>query len=134
MEFKKEIEIRFSDQDSDGHVHHEAIVGYIAHTRVTFIDALIEASNDARNMDIDYLLVHLSLDFLSPIIHPGYVVVYIKVMNIGNTSLSTSYRIEKDDKVRATGGCVNVFYNPCNDDKVVVPDNLREMLERYETV
>ena len=32
------VDIRFSDEDNMGHVHHEAIVDYIAHARATFID------------------------------------------------------------------------------------------------
>ena len=35
-----------------GHVHHEAIVGYIAHARVTFIDELVKRSGVK---DIDYV-------------------------------------------------------------------------------
>ena len=53
-----------------GHVHHEAIVGYIAHARVPFIDELVKRSGVK---DIDYVLVNLNVDFLGEVNHPGVV-------------------------------------------------------------
>ena len=53
-----------------GHVYHEAIVVYIAHARVTFIDELVERSGIK---DIDYVLVNLNVDFLGEVNHPGVV-------------------------------------------------------------
>ena len=53
-----------------GHVHHEAIVVYIAHVRVTFIDELVKRSSVK---DIDYVLVNLNVDFLGEVNHPGVV-------------------------------------------------------------
>ena len=53
-----------------GHVHHETIVGYIAHAGVTFIDELVKRSGVK---DIDYVLVNLNVDFLGEVNHPGVV-------------------------------------------------------------
>ena len=70
--FTKTMDIRFSDQDSQGHVHHEAIVGYMAHARVEFLDELIAklAEGEDNRLDhdlLDHILVHLNVDFLQDI-------------------------------------------------------------------
>ena len=119
------IDIRFSDQDSQGHVHHEAIVGYIAHSRVSFIDGLVE---DSGVEDIDYVLVHLSVDFLGEVMHPGTVEVISRVGKIGNKSVTTEYELFKDDEKFATGKSVNVFFNTKTKETVPIPDKLKSVL------
>ena len=53
-----------------GNVYHKAIIVYIAHARVTFIDELAKRSGVK---DIDYVLVNLNVDFLGEVNHPGVV-------------------------------------------------------------
>jgi acyl-CoA thioester hydrolase len=119
------IDIRFSDQDSQGHVHHEAIVGYIAHSRVSFVDGLVK---DSGVEDIDYVLVHLSVDFLGEVKHPGAVEVISRVAEIGNKSVTTEYELFKDGEKFAAGKSVNVFFNTLTKETVAIPDKLKLVL------
>ena len=122
---KTSIEIRFSDQDSQGHVHHEAIVGYIAHARVSFVDGLVE---DSGVKDIDYVLVNLNVDFLCEVNHPGVIDVSSWVKRIGNKSVTTKYELFKEGEKFAKATSVNVFFNTKTKETVPIPDELKSVL------
>ncbi len=125
---KASIEIRFSDQDSQGHVHHEAIVGYVAHARVTFIDDLVKRSGVK---DIDYVLVNLNVDFLAEVNHPGVVEVSSWVERIGNKSVTTKYELFKEDEKFTQASSVNVFFNTKTKETVPIPDELKAVLSDH---
>lgn len=118
------IDIRFSDMDSQGHVHHEAMVGWVAAARVAFIDEAVEGVKN-----IDYTLVHLSMDFQGEITHPGVVKVAAFVRKIGNKSLRLEYSLSKDGVGFATAESVTVFYDTRTKRTIRVPDKLREVLD-----
>ena len=125
---KTSIEIRFSDQDSQGHVHHEAIVGYVAHARVSFIDGLV---GDSGVEDIDYVLVNLNVDFLGEVSHPGDVDISSWVERIGNKSVTTKYELFKDSEKFAKAISVNVFFNTKTKETVLIPDELKSVLSDH---
>ncbi len=125
---KTSIEIRFSDQDSQGHVHHEAIVGYIAHARVSFVDGLVE---DSGVKDTDYVLVNLNVDFLAEVSHPGVIDVSSWVERIGNKSVTTKYELFKEGEKFAKASSVNVFFNTKTKETVPIPDQLKSVLSDH---
>ena len=120
------IDIRFSDMDSQGHVHHEAIVGWIAHARVTFIDSIIGGTGIK---DIDYTLVHLQIDFEEPIAHPGEIEIDVFAKKIGNKSLTIRYTLFKDKIRFAHGESVTVFFDTITGDTISIPPVLRDALD-----
>ena len=126
---KASIEIRFSDQDSQGHVHHEAIVGYVAHARVTFIDELVKRSGVE---EIDYVLVNLNVDFLGEVKHPGVVDVSSWVERIGNKSVTTKYELFKEGEKFAKASSVNVFFNTKTKETVPISDQLKSVLSDHK--
>lgn len=119
------VDIRFSDEDNMGHVHHEAIVGYIAHARVTFVDDLVKRSGVE---DIDYVLVNLNVDFLAEVNHPGTVEVSSWVEKIGTKSVTTKYELFKDGEKFATATSVNVFFNTKTKETAKISDDLKSVL------
>ena len=125
---KASIEIRFSDQDSQGHVHHEAIVGYVAHARVTFIDELVKRSGVK---DVDYILVNLNVDFLGEVKHPGIIDVSSWVERIGNKSVTTKYELFKEGEIFAKATSVNVFFDTKTKETVPIPEALKSVLSDH---
>jgi acyl-CoA thioester hydrolase len=124
------IDIRFSDMDSQGHVHHEAIVGWIAHARVTFINNII---GGAGIENIDYTLVHLQVDFEKSITHPGEVKIDVFVKKMGNKSLTIWYTLFKDRVRFAQAESVTVFFDTTTEDTIYIPSILRKALT-FETI
>jgi len=120
------IDIRFSDMDSQGHVHHEAIVGWIAHARVTFIDSIMKGVGTKY---IDYILVHLQMDFEESITHPGEIELNVFVKEIGNKSLTIRYTLFKDRIRFAHAESVTVFFDTTTGDTISIPPILRDALD-----
>jgi acyl-CoA thioester hydrolase len=126
--YSTSVDIRFSDEDNMGHVHHEAIVGYIAHARVTFVDDLVKRSGVP---DIDYVLVNLNVDFLAEVNHPGMVDVSSWVERIGSKSVTTKYELFKNGEIFARATSVNVFFNTRTKETVPIPDALGAILSDH---
>ena len=119
------IDIRFSDQDSQGHVSHLPIIEWIAHARVAYIDGMIEK---AGVENIDYTLAHLGVDFLEEVAFPGTVDVLSRVANIGGKSLTTKYSVTRGGYPIAKAKCVNVFFDTETRETIKIPQALRSVL------
>lgn len=117
------MEIRFSDQDSQQHVSHIPIISWMAHARVEYLDSKID---DSKVEDIDYILVHISADFVQEITFPGTIEVEITVNQIGTKSLTLDYDLYKGGSKFAEGKSVSVFIS--NGNSVKIPDELRKVL------
>ncbi len=55
------VSLRFSDEDSMGHINNVAYAAYVEQARVAFIDAFLKSQGGG---DIDYILVHVHIDFI----------------------------------------------------------------------
>lgn len=119
------MDIRFSDMDSQGHVHHEAMVGWIAHTRVSYINGVIDA---IRVKNIDYTLVNLQIDFQKQITFPGEARLEVYVKRMGSKSLSLNYMLSKDKKKFAQATSVSVFFDTNTNKTIPIPDLMRKVL------
>ena len=123
-----EIEVRFSDEDSQGHVSHIPIVEWIAHARVKFID---DALGKARCEQIDYTLVHLDVDFLGEIKYGSTLVIEASIFAVGRKSLTTKYSVREGDAELAKATCINVFFDKKSGHTTIIPDVLRVILRSH---
>ena len=119
------VSLRFSDQDSLGHINNVAIAAYIEQGRVALIDGLMRE----RGGDIDYILASVNIDYRRELHFPGSIDVGGRLVRIGNKSITTGYGVFKDGECVATAGSVNVFFDPKSGKTIPIPDDLREVLE-----
>ena len=128
-----EIEVRFSDEDSQGHVSHIPIVEWIAHARVKFID---DALKMAECVQTDYTLVRLEVDFTGEIKYGATLKIEASVFAVGKKSLTTKYSVREGDEELATATCVNVFFDTQSGSTIIISDTLRAILgsinDKYE--
>ncbi len=120
-----QVSLRFSDQDSLGHINNVAYGAYVEQARVAFIDGLLRD----RGAGIDYLLANVNIDFRREMHFPGVVDVGARLIRIGNKSITTGYGLFKDSENVATAGSVNVFFDPKSGKTMAIPDELRKILE-----
>ncbi len=120
------VSLRFSDQDSMGHINNVAFAAYVEQARVAFIDAFLKSQGGG---DIDYVLVHVHIDFNNEMHFPGTVDIGARLIRFGNKSITTGYGLFKDGENVATAGSVNVFFDTGSGKTVPIPDNLRKILE-----
>ncbi|NQU62186.1 MAG: acyl-CoA thioesterase [Rhodospirillales bacterium] len=119
------VSLRFSDQDSLGHINNVAYAAYVEQARVALIDALLRN----RGVEIDYLLANVNIDYRREMHYPGTVDVGAKLIKIGTKSITTGYGLFRDGENVATAGSVNVFFDPKTSKSVAIPDELRRILE-----
>ena len=120
------VSLRFSDQDSMGHVNNVAYAAYVEQARVAFIDTFLRNRGDNG---IDYILASVNIDYRREMHFPGTVDIGTRLLRIGNKSITTGYGLFKDGENVATAGSVNVFFDTGSGKTVPLPDNLRKILE-----
>ena len=125
---KVNIEIRFTDVDSQNHVNHTAIVAWIAHARVKLIDEKVN-QYDNKNLELDYVLANMEINFHKEVFYPGTIEVSSRVLNVGSKSLTTEFFVyNNDDDLVAEAQCINVFFRISSKKSVIIPDKLKEIL------
>ena len=125
---KVNIEIRFTDVDSQNHVNHTAIVAWIAHARVKLIDEKVN-QYDNKNLELDYVLANMEINFHKEVFYPGTIEVSSRVLNVGSKSLTTEFFVyNNDDDLVAEAQCINVFFRTSDKKSVIIPDKLKDIL------
>ena len=120
------VTIRFSDQDSMGHVNNCAFAAYVELSRVIFLKALVDHE---QNPGIDFILASLKIDYKRELHFPGTVMVGARVLKLGNKSVTTGYGLFKDEECVATSESVNVFIELSERKSIQIPPFIRAALE-----
>ena len=122
------VSLRFSDQDSLGHINNVAYAAYVEQARVALIDSLLRSRG--KDAGIDYILASVTIDYRREMHFPGAVDVGARLLKIGTKSITSGYGLFKDGSNVATATSVNVFFDPATKKTVPIPDALRQALER----
>ena len=97
--FTREIEVRFADMDSLGHVNNAVYLTYFEQVRMAY---WMHVTGRAHLRDMDMILARAEVDFRSPLEHPEVVEVGVACTSIGRTS----FVLEQDMHERKTGRLV----------------------------
>ena len=120
------VTIRFSDQDSLGHVNNVAIAAYVEAARTALIYELIRRGGVEG---LEFILARVCIDFLRELHYPGTVEVGSRLVRLGNKSITTGYGVFVGNDCVATSECVNVFFDLATRRTVEPPASLRALLE-----
>ena len=120
------VTIRYSDQDSIGHVNNVSIAAYFEVARVQLVQTVLDRF-DYPNLD--FILARIAIDYHSEFHYPGTVDVGARLMRIGNKSVTSVYGLFRDDLCLATSEAVNVFFDMETRSSVTPPDEVRAALE-----
>ena len=121
-----QVSLRFSDEDSMGHINNVAYGAYVEQARVAFIDAFLKSKGPGG---IDYVLVNVNIDFHREMHFPGNVDIGARLIRIGTKSITTGYGLFKDSENVATARSVNVFFDVESTKTIPIPEDLRRGLE-----
>ena len=131
-----DMEIRFTDVDSQNHVNHIAIIEWIAHARVKLIDDklnqyehfLWKDKSIADGLEFDYVLVNLDISFIKEVFYPGTIEVKAGVLSVGDKSLTTEFFVYSGGEMVAEAQCINVFFRTTTKKSVDITDKLKDIL------
>lgn len=121
------VTIRFSDQDSLGHVNNVAVAAFVESCRTRLIHPFLMRD---KYPHINYALVHVEIDYRGEFHYPGTVDVGGRIQRVGSKSFTTAYGLFVDDRCVATAGSVNCFFDLNTRESVAPPDEIRELLEK----
>lgn len=120
-----EVSIRYSDQDSMGHVNNVAIAQYIEVARTKLIYGLVRQFD---HKSLEFVLAHVAIDYHQEFHYPGTVDVGALILRVGNKSLTTGYGVFLGDVCVASARSVNVFFDLAKRTAIAPPDNVRTIL------
>lgn len=122
------VTIRFSDQDSLGHINNVALSQYMEVGRTAYVYDLIRYAK--MEGQVEFILARVLIDFVAELHYPGAVEVGARLIRVGNKSITSGYGIFKGDQCIATSEAVNVFYSMETRKSVTPPNEIRELLMR----
>ena len=96
IRFWRDVEVRFRDLDSLGHVHHSLSLMYIEEARAAYWR---EVAGRPTVDDIDYVIGGAALRYHERILYPGTVRVGVRVSRIGGKSIDMMYEIRSREDV-----------------------------------
>jgi len=127
------IEIRYGDLDPQGHVNNAKFFTFLEQARVSYIKNL--GLWDGRSFfKIGFVLADAQLTFKKEILFGMAVRVGVRVIRLGNKSLTMEYRIEDQDGADefAVGKTVLVTYDYQSATTIPIPENWRSAITEFE--
>lgn len=117
------VTLRFSDQDSMGHINNVSFAAYIEAARTMLVQGLLD---QFQHPGLDFILARVVIDYRRELHYPGTVEVGGRLIGLGNKSLTSGYGVFLDNECVCTAESVNVFYDMKTRSSVVPPEDVRE--------
>ena len=129
-----ELNVRFRDIDSMGHVNNAVYLTYFEEGRKEFLYSVFGI---VKPEDYNFILAHISCDFLKPIKISDSVFLETWVGEIGEKRFDFSYRLLKkstnrnEPSVCAKGRSVQVYFDYKQNATFPIPLPMREELLKF---
>jgi acyl-CoA thioester hydrolase len=109
-EVEIEIQLRWRDMDSLGHVNNAVFLSYLEIARVAYFRAVY---GEVGSLDFNFILARVEIDFLSPIEMSDRPICRVGIHEAGRKSFRFEYLLEsgKDGRTLARASSVQVFYD-----------------------
>ncbi len=91
------IKVRFRDLDPLRHVNNSVFSTYLEEARIDFINHIPEFRNSMKSGS-SFVLVHLELDFIKPVLFGENVLIGSSVREYGNSSIKGIQAIYSEEK------------------------------------
>ena len=127
FKFTRDVEVRFADMDSLGHVNNAVYLTYFEQARMAYWMYVTGRSN---LRDMDMILARAEVDFRSPLAHPETVEIGVGCTSIGRTSfvLDQDMHEKKTGRLVAEARKVLVFYDYAVGRPKPIGEDLRRLI------
>ncbi len=111
--FYHPIEVRYGDLDPQGHVNNSRYLTYFEQARITYLRDLGYLKIGTLWMEFGFVLAEVRLSFQKPIHFGIELRAGVRVVRLGNKSLTMEYLLENVEtgEVMCTGSAVMVAYD-----------------------
>ncbi len=121
------VTLRFSDQDSMGHINNVSYAAFIEAGRNAYVTQYLKPET---HPGIDFVLARVLIDYRAEMHYPGTVDVGTCIKRIGNSSITIGTGVFLDGKLYANAESTNVFIDLGTRKSCPVPTDIREELQR----
>lgn len=125
-----DIDVRYRDLDTVGHVNNAVYATYLEEARSVYFDRVYSGTYD----EAPFVLASLDLSFKRPITGEDRPTVGIRTTNIGRTSLELQYDIDVDGSTAAEGSTTIVFIDPETGESTTIPAEIRQNIVDIEGI
>jgi len=126
------LRIDWSEIDVFGHVNNVMFMKYVQASRVNYWETIGLESN-VMPKGIGPMLASTACQFKKPLFYPGSVTIHARIEFMKNTSFGVSHQLYNDkSELVAEAQDVVVLYDFSKNEKVLIPDWLREKIESLE--
>lgn len=107
-----EIRVRFRDLDALNHVNNAVFNTYFEEARVQFIEEIPEFKSSVQS-GFSFVLVHLELDYVKPILFKDTILIGSAVEEFGNSSIQGFQAIysKQDHELKAVAKTTGVWFD-----------------------
>lgn len=121
------VTLRFSDQDSMGHINNVSYGAFVEAGRNAFVTQYLKPET---HPGIDFVLARICIDFRAEMHYPGTVDVGTCIKRLGNTSITIGTGLFKDKVLHGTAESTNVFIDLATRKPCPIPADVRSELEK----
>ncbi len=125
------IPVRFRDLDPLNHVNNAVYSSYFEEARIQFIRTIPEFRYSMESGH-SFILVHLDLNYIKPVIYGEQIIVCSSIKEIGNTSVKGIQAIfnKENGELKAVAETTGVWFNLKRNHPAKLPDlpNLNDYL------
>ena len=118
-----QIQIRFADIDSMGHVNNAVYLSYFEFTRVYYFNEILGKNWDWESKGI--ILAHTELSFIKPIELNDEAFIEMEIGNIGTKSFTFHYTIRVDGEPTTKGSSTLVAFNNKLQESIAIPSEMK---------
>ncbi|MEX0661237.1 MAG: thioesterase family protein [Balneolaceae bacterium] len=128
---KTDVPVRFRDLDPLNHVNNAVYSSYFEEARIQFIRTIPEFKHSMENGH-SFILVHLDLNYIKPVLYGEQIIVGSSIKSIGNTSVTGIQAIfnKVNGELKAVAETTGVWFNLENNRPAKLPElpNLKDYL------
>lgn len=133
MKHRTRIRVRFSDTDMNGHVNNAVYMTYMEEARIQFLDDVLRANGIGRQ---PLILAASSVQFRAQTLYYDVldvdVMTWVKRISTRSFELYCEIYAVQTEVLVAEGTAVVVYFDYATNRSVVIPENVREHLGKYE--
>jgi acyl-CoA thioester hydrolase len=118
-----QIQIRFADIDSMGHVNNSVYLSYFEFTRVYYFNEILGKNWDWVSKGI--ILAHTELSFIKPIELNDEAFIEMEIGKIGTKSFTFHYTIRVDGEPTTKGSSTLVAFNTKLQESIAIPSEMK---------
>ncbi|MGF1671966.1 MAG: acyl-CoA thioesterase [Balneolaceae bacterium] len=117
------IQIRYRDLDTLNHVNNAQFNTYFEEARIRFISEIPEFLSSMKSGN-SFVLVHLEINYINPLLYPSDILVGTGVADYGNSSISGFQAIyeSKSKELKAVAKSTGVWYSTKSQRPVRLPE------------